>query len=203
VAGGAASENRLDALFDLEKALVLQLFDSLGVRLTTEERNAIEQRPTRSLQAFLAYSRGLRLEDQGRYDEASRNFNEAVRLDPGFGAARQKGAETSAAAVGLTVSPAVVEANLVGTPEGGVTQASLQGEAPKSNTGGDNGANNTANNLNPSNAGGATGGAGAGGGSTPNSTPPAKDPLAAATGNEGPAKTANVTIIVKVPSTKP
>lgn len=200
VTGGAASENRLDALFDLEKALVLQLFDSLGVRLTTEERNAIEQRPTRSLAAFLAYSRGLRLEDQGNYQDAARSFNDAVRLDPGFGAARQKSAETQAAAVGLTIVPAVVEANLVGTQEGNVARQSQQGQAPTSNTSSENGAKNTANDINRSDAGGATSSAGTGGGTTQQSSPPpSSDRLAAATGNEGPSKTANVTIIVKIP----
>src|SRR5207237_9708645 len=76
VAGGAANENTLEQLFSIEKAIVLQLFDSLGVRLTTAERNAIEQRPTRSMQAFLAYSRGLKLEDQRRYDHARRSYQD-------------------------------------------------------------------------------------------------------------------------------
>jgi TolB-like protein len=200
VAGGAANENTLDALFDIQKAIVLQLFDSLGVTLTTAERNAIEQRPTRSLQAFLAYSRGLRFEDQGKYDEASRNFNEAVRLDPGFGQARQKGSETQSAALGVVMNAATVEANLVGTPEGSVAQQSAQGQAPTSSSSGDNGAGSTANNLNPSSAGGATGSAGSGGSAA---APPPKDPLAAATGSEGPAKNATVTIVVKVPTSKP
>jgi TolB-like protein len=83
LAGGAANENTLEQVFAIEKAIVLQLFDSLGVRLTTAERTAIEQRPTRSLQAFLAYSRGLALEDQGKYEEASRSFGIAARLDAG------------------------------------------------------------------------------------------------------------------------
>ena len=130
LAGGAASENTLEQLFAIEKSLVLQLFDSLGVTLTTAERNAIEQRPTRSLQAFLAYSRGLRLEDQGKYDEASRSYQDALRLDPSFGQAAMKSSETSAAAVGVQLNAASVEANIAGTPEGNVAQQSQQGQAP-------------------------------------------------------------------------
>jgi len=198
VTSGAGNENTLDQLFSIEKVIVLQLFDSLGVRLTTAERNAIEQRPTKSLQAFLAYSRGLRLEDQGKYDDAARSYQDAVRLDPSFGQARQKGADAQAAAVGVVVTTAVVEANLNGTQEGNIARASQQGEAPPTNAGGDNSASNTANNVNPSNSGSTTGQA-----SGATTTAPQRDPLSAATGQESQPKNATVTIIVKVPSSKP
>ena len=196
VSGGAASENTLEQIFTLQKAIVLQLFDSLGVTLTTAERNAIEQRPTRSLQAFLAYSRGLRLEDQGRYEEAARSFGDALRLDPSFGAAAQKSNESQAAAQGQAITPAVVEANLAGTAEGQIVARSVAGEAPGSGAtaGGDNSAVNTANTLNPSSSGNATGVAGAGSPSAPQ-----RDPLAAAVGSEGPTKNATVIIVVRVP----
>jgi tetratricopeptide (TPR) repeat protein len=198
LAGGAANENLLDELFAIEKAIVLQLFDSLGVTLTTAERNAIEQRPTRSLQAFLAYSRGLRLEDQGKYDEASRNFQDALRIDPGFGQAAQKGAETQAAAIGVQMSAATVEAGLTGTAEGAVAQRSQQGQAPGSQGAGAS-ANGVANGVNESRSEGATGSAGAGGGNTAPGSQPTRDPLAAATGQESRTSTAKVVIIVKVP----
>jgi len=195
VTSGAASENSLEQLFALEKTLVLQLFDSLGVRLTTAERTAIDQRPTRSLQAFLAYSRGLRFEDQGRYEDAARNFNEAVRLDPNFGQARQKGAEASAAAAGIVITAAVVESNLQGTPEGAAGQQAASGQAPA--TGGQT-ATNTAETLNPSATSAATGTA-----TTTSGATPQKDPLAASTGSESSTKNATVTIIVKIPTSKP
>lgn len=198
VSGGAASENSLDQLFTIQKAIVLQLFDSLGVTLTTAERNAIEQRPTRSMQAFLAYSRGLQLEDQGRYDEAARSFGNALRFDPSFGAARQKNAEMSAAAVGVSMTPAVLESNLAGTVEGAATTLALAGESSTSSGSNESSASSTANSLNPSSSGNATGMAGTGVPSAPQ-----RDPLAAAVGNEGPARNATVTIIVKIPTSKP
>ena len=71
VRGVAHDSDELEQLFALEKRIALDLFDELGVTLTVAERNAIEQRPTRSLAAFLAYSRGLTAEDEGRYDDAS------------------------------------------------------------------------------------------------------------------------------------
>ena len=200
LAGGAANENTLEELFAIEKAIVLQLFDSLGVTLTTAERSTIEQRPTRSMQAFLAYSRGLRLEDQGKYDEASRSYQEALRIDPSFGGAMQKSVETQAAAQGMQMSAATVESNLSGTQEGTVAAQSAQGQAPTSSTGsGEGSASNTANGLNSSQSANATNSAGASGGSTAQSNQPAQDPLAAATGSEAATSTAKVVIIVKLP----
>ena len=196
LAGGAASESSLEQLFTIQKTIVLQLFDSLGITLTTAERNAIQQRPTRSLQAFLAYSRGLKLEDQGKYDEASRSFGDALRLDPSFGQARQKSAETAAAALGVTMSTASVEGSLTGTVEGTITTKSVAGDAPNSGGGStESVASNTANSLNPSSASGATNTAG----TTGATAPPQRDPLASATGNEGQSRNATVTIIVRIP----
>ncbi len=200
VAGGAASENTMEQLFNIEKAIVLQLFDNLGVRLTTAERNAIEQRPTRSVQAFLAYSRGLKLEDQGKYDEAARSFGDALRIDPSFLQAQQKGSANQAAALGVVMTPAALEANLTGTSEGTITTKSVAGEAPSSSgQSGESIAAATANNLNPSNAGGATNTAGR----TDATAMPQRDPLAAATGNEGQPRSATVTVIVRIPTAKP
>ncbi|HEX7978499.1 MAG TPA: CsgG/HfaB family protein [Gemmatimonadaceae bacterium] len=90
VRGTTHGEDGLDQLFDLEKRIALGLFDQLGVTLTVAERNAIEQRPTRSLAAFLAYSRGLTAEDEGRFDDASRFYRDAIRIDPGFGPALER-----------------------------------------------------------------------------------------------------------------
>src|SRR5262249_43564462 len=124
---GFTGQTNLDQFFSLEKNLVLKMFQDLGVTLTTAERNAIEQRPTRSMAAFLAYSRGLELQDQGRFDEASRAYDNAVRLDPGFASAKQKGQEARNASRGGAVTAQTVEASLRGTTEGGVVAAAIQG----------------------------------------------------------------------------
>ncbi|HYC52665.1 MAG TPA: tetratricopeptide repeat protein [Gemmatimonadaceae bacterium] len=193
--GGAVNENTIDQLFTIQKNIVLQLFDSLGVRLTTAERNAIEQRPTRSLQAFLAYSRGLQFEDQGRYNDAARSFGDAARIDPSFGIAAQKSADNQAAAQGATLTPVALEASVAGTPEGAVAQQSAQGGAPGSGNNSDNSARNMAEGLNPSQAGNATTGATTGGGVRPE-----KDPLSSATGQETRASSARVVIVVRIPN---
>lgn len=194
LAGGAANENTIEQLFAIQKAIVLQLFDSLGVRLTTAERIAIEQRPTRSMQAFLAYSRGLEFHDQGRYNEAARFFGEAARIDPSFGMAAQKSAESQAAAQGAQLTAVTLEANLAGTQEQAAADQSAQGVVPGGRVG-ENSAQNVANGLNPSQAGNATGSAGTG-----VVTRPDKDPLSAATGRETATSTARVTLTVRIPN---
>lgn len=201
VSGGANNENTLEQLFAIEKVIVLKLFEDLGVVLTTAERTAIEERPTRSLQAFLAYSKGLKLEDEGKYNEAARSFGEASRLDPSFGAASIKSTENSAAAVGVSLNATTVEANLVGTPEGSVAQQSQQGNAPQSSSNGsENSPRSQVDNLNSSAAGGATAGAGTGSSSSGQGSQPTRDPLSSATGSESGRSTTRVIVIVRVPN---
>jgi len=124
---GFNGQTNLDQIFNAEKSIALQIFSDLGVTLTTAERNEIEQRPTRSLQAFLAYSRGLELDDRGQYDAAGRSFDNAVRIDPGFGAAQQKSREVQNVVSGNTVTSGTVEAGLRGAAEGGLGTAATDG----------------------------------------------------------------------------
>jgi TolB-like protein len=119
----------LDALFDAEKRIVFGVFDDMGITLTTAERAAIDQRPTRSIAAFLAYSGGLAAEDSGRFDLAARLFSEAARIDPQFSAAQSGAARAQATASGQSVTPATVQASLAGTAEGAIVAAAESGEA--------------------------------------------------------------------------
>lgn len=80
----------LAALFDLQKQLVLRLLTELGVELTPAEQEQIQRMPTRNLQAFLAYSRGLQAEDRGDFAGAASFYGEAATIDPGFGAAVER-----------------------------------------------------------------------------------------------------------------
>lgn len=89
--GGAVSARApLASIFDAEKALVYRVFEEMGVTLTPAERAAIEQRPTANINAFLAYSRGVRDEAFGQYAAAAANFRAAVQADPNFGMARTR-----------------------------------------------------------------------------------------------------------------
>lgn len=75
---------RLDDIFRAEKELAYRLLAEMGITLTPAERAAVEQRPTASIAAFLAYSRGVRYEVFGRFDDAAREYEAAARIDPGF-----------------------------------------------------------------------------------------------------------------------
>jgi tetratricopeptide (TPR) repeat protein len=70
--------------FKLEKRLVFGILDSMGLELTREERDAIEEVPTESFLALLAYCRGLDYLDQGMYPEAESQFGKALSEDPNF-----------------------------------------------------------------------------------------------------------------------
>ena len=201
VQGAAQAADQLEQVFNIEKKVALDLFTQLGVTLTVAERNQIEQRPTRSMQAFLAYSRGLTAEDEGHYDDASRFFNQAVRIDPGFGAAQSKSAEASAISAGASVTPATVEASLKGTNEGAIVAAAQQGSPTVNNlssSGLGNTVQNTVGDINPSATGMATQGSTSSGGAT---QPAGKNAVSAGTGTDNPASTATVLILITRPKT--
>jgi TolB-like protein len=83
-------DDTLDALFRLQNEIAFGLIDELGISLSPAERDRIEQIPTRDLQAFLAFSRGLWEEDAGDFAAAAAQFQQAARLDPGFSLAGQR-----------------------------------------------------------------------------------------------------------------
>ncbi len=118
----------IDAVLDAEKRLVFAILAQLGVTPTPAERAAIEQRPTRSLSAFLAYSRGIAAEDAGRFDEAARLFGEAARQDPGFSGARAAESRTLQTSIGTAATPLAVEA-AIGGAESAVVAAAQTGSA--------------------------------------------------------------------------
>jgi hypothetical protein len=80
----------VEQVLRLEKEAAYGVVDQLGVELTEEEREAIGRIPTESFPAFLAFSEGLDLEDQGRYVEARQKYAEALRLDPLFREAEER-----------------------------------------------------------------------------------------------------------------
>lgn len=130
------SNGTLDALFDLEKRTVLSVIDGLGFQLTAAERNAIQQKPTQNVQAFLAYSRGLVAQDAGRLDEASSFFDNARALDPRFGAATQHAADAHAALQGASITTATIEGNLRTGSEGQIVNAAERGGTTGGGAGG-------------------------------------------------------------------
>lgn len=104
IAAAASADDQLRRLFDAEKTLVLDLLQRLGVGLTDAERERIAERPTASLLAYLAFSRGLAAEDRDAFAEAAREYRAAVRLDPSFRQAGERAATTAGMARAQEVS---------------------------------------------------------------------------------------------------
>jgi tetratricopeptide (TPR) repeat protein len=82
--------------FRLEKNLVFKVIAELGITLTEAEEKAIRSIPTENLLAFLAYSRGLDARDRGDFAKAREEFQQAVKIDPQFEAAKTQLEETTA-----------------------------------------------------------------------------------------------------------
>ena len=164
--------DRLTLLFDLEKQVVFQLIDKLGITLTPQERVAISERPTHDLTAFLLYSRGLEAQDRGDYGAAAQSFQAAAQRDPSFGAAAQQAQSSQTAGAAAAAPPADVAATLGG------------GSAPPPPTNGGDALRAGVNDVTPT-------GAGALAGATPTAvdikTPPSTpSPICEARGCQGP-----------------
>jgi TolB-like protein len=92
-----SEQDALQELFAAQKRLALELHDALGIDLTPAERDRILEMRTRSLDALLAFGRGLAEEDRGNFTAAAGHFRTAVNLDPGFQEAGIRAGETEAA----------------------------------------------------------------------------------------------------------
>ncbi|MFA6541941.1 MAG: tetratricopeptide repeat protein [Bacteroidota bacterium] len=75
---------KMENFFRLEKDLVFNILDEMKIKISDNEREAILEIPTENFFAFLQYSRGLELEDQGLYAQASQAYSQAVQADPSF-----------------------------------------------------------------------------------------------------------------------
>jgi tetratricopeptide (TPR) repeat protein len=190
VSGPAAqASSSVDDIFTMEKNIVLALIQNMGITLTTAERNAIEQRQTRSLAAFLAFGRGLEYQDRGQFAAAAREFDDAARQDPSFAMAAQHAQAAHTAADGAAVTSQTVETALRGTNEGaaanGTTTSTFTADMP-------GGASGIADGLNPSMPGAAAFGGGI-------AAQPRIDPSAGMGGDQPGARTARVTITIGQP----
>jgi TolB-like protein len=190
--GSARESDKLDAVFAMEKRLARSVIAALGVRLTSAEQERLDERPTRNLAAFLAYGSGLLAEDEGDLDAAERHYRDAVRLDPGFGMARQRGMGAASARQGASVSSAEVRASLQGSAEGQVVTAAVNGEsATPSGVGA--ALSQAVNGVNPS-------GAAAAAADGPGAGPAGRDAASSTAGTDGVrGGTGRIRIIVRPP----
>jgi tetratricopeptide (TPR) repeat protein len=201
----------LSALFDAEKKFVLGVFGVLDVKLLASEQKLFDRPPpTRNLQAFLAFSRGLLAQDAGRLDEARAFFESARTSDPGFNIAVQRANQTAAAQQQATTTTTTVDQGVRNTSEGQSVTAASNGVATAATpnavlanvvanvnpTTTNTVQNNTTQSGNTGGTGGSGGGS-SGGGSAP---PTTQNTVSQATGTDQPAtRTGQVTIVIKRP----
>jgi tetratricopeptide (TPR) repeat protein len=115
-------QGNLEKIFAIQKKFVFDVIDSLGIKLTPDEREAIQKIPTESYLAFLAYSRGLDYKSKGMFQEAQSQFRDAVRMDGGFQPAVMQSKALSAAPAmdaQKNMTPEAVENSLVAASESG------------------------------------------------------------------------------------
>ena len=77
-------QGSVDRFFDLEKSLAFDVYEELGIALTPAEREAINERQTESIEALLAFGRGLAAMDAGDFAGARAEFQAATVADPSF-----------------------------------------------------------------------------------------------------------------------
>lgn len=97
------AEGSLDRIFEMQKEILFDVVDALGINLTAAEREALSERATSNVMALLEYGRGLDAEAQGRWQAAAEHFRAAAALDPAFAMASSavSGVAAAAGAVGL------------------------------------------------------------------------------------------------------
>lgn len=71
-------------LQDLGKQVVALCENQLNLDLDPDLKAQLEQPPTNSFEAFMAYSEGLLWEDQGQFSNAYDSYSAASQMDPGF-----------------------------------------------------------------------------------------------------------------------
>jgi len=76
--------------FKIEKELVKELCDELDIVLSKDDKKLIESGGTESLDATMAYAKGLRYEEIHDYGKAHHFFKLAYELDPDFSEAKTK-----------------------------------------------------------------------------------------------------------------
>lgn len=85
--GTLSGQGGMNEFIRLRREMVFAVLQHVGISpdtLPANVRRELEQPQTTSLEALVAFSRGLDLADRGQFADAARAFREAVQLDPGF-----------------------------------------------------------------------------------------------------------------------
>ncbi len=79
-----------DDLVELQSSLALKIAENLDVAVAKEEEKAIQADKGESMEAVLAYTQGLNLEDEQKYSEAYRAYKEALAKSPEMQEAQER-----------------------------------------------------------------------------------------------------------------
>ena len=74
----------IDAIFRAERDFVMETFAAFGITLTANEKRELYERVAPVFRAFIAFSTGVRAEQQGNDELALGSFQEATALDRNF-----------------------------------------------------------------------------------------------------------------------
>ena len=84
-------DRKLDDVFAVEGEVASAIAEQLNAQLSGAEQKAVVEKPTQNLVAYDAYLRGAAIEHSRysyeAYQDAARDYAEAVRVDPNFGLA--------------------------------------------------------------------------------------------------------------------
>ncbi len=80
---------KLKDAMKMQKDMVLSVVDSLGIEIKGSRRQSLKKVATENYEAFLAFSQGIELYDNGEFVKAKSMFDRAMSLDPKFNLARQ------------------------------------------------------------------------------------------------------------------
>jgi hypothetical protein len=90
ILGGNAEKDSVQAYFKAQKKIVYHILGQIGIKeedIPKDIKDSINKVHTSNFKAFMAYSEGLDLLDNGKFSEAYAAFERAVSLDPDFGLA--------------------------------------------------------------------------------------------------------------------
>jgi len=122
VAATGSAGGAMEQILDAEKTVVFQLLDRLGVVVTPAERQALQERPTKDIQAFLLYSQGLSAQDNGDFASAANLFGQAAARDPNFRDAGGRAAASSAMSSATSTSAGQMAGGEPGAGDGSIRQ---------------------------------------------------------------------------------
>ncbi len=135
VVGAFSVTAEQEQFFELEKEIVFNVVKVLGVTLSPEEKQRMNQYHTQNLQAVLFLGQGLDALDAGKWKDARGFFKMALDEDPGFKIARYYYEHCPAA---TTASIATIGAMTVGQLATGVETAVNQAAGDQSALASDN-----------------------------------------------------------------